>query len=160
MKIDWPLHPVCKTCKSSRVVPPLEDEDEDWWCEDCTDFVAVKESRRKRLLFVGEKRSKRAVKIGARIADGRLAGKQLFDALKALGIDPKRCQYTNWWERGTRRAVRAHKGTVVAMGKKVHRALDKVGIPHVAIVHPAARGPIRLKARYTAHVRQALRKAA
>lgn len=110
-------------------------------------------------LFVGERRSPRAVSMGVRMKDGRLAGKQLFDALRHCGIKPDNCQFVNWWERGSRSAVehQAAKGiTVVAMGRKVERELVARDIPHVFIFHPAARGRIRLKARYLAHVKYIL----
>jgi hypothetical protein len=46
--------------------------------------------------------------------------------------------------------------TVVAMGKKVQVELERRGIAHAAIVHPAARGRIREKSRYAAHVQEVL----
>lgn len=111
------------------------------------------------LLFVGERRSPAAVRMGVRWQDGRLAAKQLFDALRAAGFDPERCEFVNWWERGSHQRVGEHirrGGLVVAMGRKVQRALKKTGVAHLGIVHPAARGAIRKKERYSEHIRDVL----
>lgn len=108
------------------------------------------------LLFVGERRSQAAVRMGVRWQDGRLAAKQLFDALRAAGVDLKRCKFVNWWERGSRQQVVEHVrrgGLVVAMGRKVERALKHKGVAHLSIIHPAARGAIRKKERYSEHIR-------
>jgi len=40
------------------------------------------------MLFVGEKRSDTAKRMGVTWEDGRLATKQLFDALRDNGVDP------------------------------------------------------------------------
>lgn len=40
----------------------------------------------------------------------------------------------------------------VALGRRVSTALTKLKIPHVALVHPAARGKIRKRRRYLKHV--------
>jgi hypothetical protein len=97
--------------------------------------------------------------MGVTWVDGRLAAKQLFDALNAVGIPPNQRSFTNLFEhRGlavTRHHLRAG-SKIVAMGKKVQRELTRRGIPHIPIVHPAARGTIRLKSNYAAHVAAAL----
>jgi hypothetical protein len=113
------------------------------------------------LLFVGERPSQAAVRMGVCWRDGRLAAKQLFDALCAVGIDPDNCEFVNWWERGSRRRVTEQVrrgGLVIAMGRKVQRELERKGFPHLRIVHPAARGAIRNKERYAEHVRAVLGK--
>lgn len=51
-------------------------------------------------LFVGEKRSERAKKLGVWLEDGRLAAKQLFDALIFCNIHPQDQEYCNWFEGG------------------------------------------------------------
>lgn len=102
-----------------------------------------------RLIFVGECRS--------------LAAKPLFEALSAMGVDPTKHEYLNlWtdavvpvvpWQRVS--ALRSHvdRGRViVALGKRVSAELARRGIQHVALVHPAARGAIRKRERYHAHV--------
>lgn len=113
-----------------------------------------------KILFVGEKPSDRAIKMGVEWKDGHLAAKQLFDALRANGVDPHDHSYTNWfvhakpehhvntWQR------RGY--TVVAMGEKVSAAMVRSGITHLKMVHPAARGLIRRKDRYAAHVASVL----
>lgn len=60
------------------------------------------------LMFVGERRSQSAIRMGVHWEDGRLAAKQLFDALLALGIDPQRCEFVHWWEPDGRRRVHEH----------------------------------------------------
>lgn len=106
-------------------------------------------------LFVGEKRSNKARKLRVRWEDEALAAKPLFEALRACGIDPATCRFVNWFE-GGKGAVRSHTGIVVALGNKVQAALKAEKIEHIALVHPAARGAIRLRATYVAHVRQRL----
>jgi hypothetical protein len=109
------------------------------------------------ILFVGERRSSLAIRMGVRWENGRLAAKQLFDALKACGLEPSAHRYTNWFEWGGKKAVRLHEGPIVAMGRKVQRELVRRGITHTPMIHPAARGLIRKKERYIAHVRRTLR---
>ena len=108
------------------------------------------------MLFVGERRSPLAVKMGVRWEDGNLAAKQLFDALEFCGINPLDHQFTNWFEYGGKKTTRSFKGRVIAMGRKVQDALRKDGITFTPITHPAARGKIRLKANYLNHIKEAL----
>lgn len=112
------------------------------------------------MFFVGVKRSALAIKKGWSWRDGRLAAKQLFDALRALGIDPVKMQYGNWWSSSvTRQKIRTFAskgGLVVALGKDVDKALSQEAIPHVTMFHPAARGHIRRKDNYQAHVKAVL----
>lgn len=114
---------------------------------------------KRNLLFVGEERSELAVKMNVTWKDGRLAAKQLFDALNHVGIDPKDCKFTNIFERGGLTAIKNHKkekGTIVCMGNKVKRELDKRKISYILIVHPAARGTIRKKENYFQHIKESL----
>lgn len=119
-----------------------------------------------RLLFIGERPSIRARLLRVGWRDGALAGKQLFDALEACGLSPTRHSFNNLFQmdrdvvsrtrlREVRRSLRGGLRPV-AMGDKVSRALSKLGIAHLKIVHPAARGRIRKKARYARHVRRQL----
>lgn len=108
------------------------------------------------MLFVGEERSERAKQLNVRWEDGALAAKQLFDALRGCDIDPAQVTFTNLFEYGGRVAVRRWGGTVIGMGQKVCKELNKMGVSHRAMVHPAARGKIRKKERYTEHVRETL----
>lgn len=109
-----------------------------------------------RLLFVGEERSNRALSMGVKWEDGRLAAKQLFDALNDIGIDPKQCSFTNLFERGGKTIIKNHEGLVIAMGNKVAAGLSEMKVKHISIYHPAARGKIRKKEVYTAHVKQTI----
>ncbi len=108
------------------------------------------------ILFVGEERSDLAVERGWTWKSGRLAAKQLFDALALIGIDPAEHRFVNWFESSDRFEVYHHEGPVVAMGRKVQRALTAKGIEHIPLVHPAARGKIRAKGIYAAHVAEML----
>lgn len=129
------------------------------------------------LLFVGECRSITAQSKGWTWADGRLAAKPLFEALEAMGVDPKAHQYVNLWTDNasgttygnmkpgilgrTVKLIAARRGqgfVIVALGKRVSAELARRGIVHVALVHPAARGTIRKRERYHAHVAEQLAK--
>jgi hypothetical protein len=116
-------------------------------------------------VFVGEKPSSRAVEIGASWTNGRLAAKTLHDALRACGIEPSEQQFINLFgdDPGAPpvaqdlrirriRQLAANGHTIVALGQKVSRALSKHRVTHLRLIHPAARGAIRKKSRYLAHV--------
>lgn len=115
-----------------------------------------------KFLFVGERRSPLACSMGVTWESGRLAAKQLFDALESCGIPFKDCSFENWFDpynhkgdfAGWVKALGSPK--VVAMGKKVQDALRKKGIDFIPIIHPAARGTIRKKENYAEHIRQQL----
>jgi hypothetical protein len=118
-----------------------------------------------RYLFVGEKRSLTAIRKGWTWESGHLAARTLFDALIPLGITPAECQFMNaFTDNGdvsgtldTLAQPAAAQGTiVVGMGKLAQDALRLAGIPHRALIHPAARGRIRGKDRYRAHVKAIL----
>lgn len=119
-------------------------------------------------LFVGERRSNRAISMGVTWYDGRLAGRTLHDALTIIGIDPKQQSYINIFpDKGDliprRYALRNIKSsicqgyTIVGLGKKVQRVLDHHGVGHLKMIHPAARGKIRRKDLYQAHVSEVVR---
>lgn len=131
------------------------------------------------MIFVGECRSPTAVEKGWTWKNGRLAAKPLFEALASMGVDPSAQTFINLWcdpPRGQMRAERprlnsrsltrirlalAEGYVVVAMGWRVSSAMAKIGgLDHVAIVHPAARGRIRKRERYIAHVTSTLRRVA
>ena len=103
------------------------------------------------LLIVGERRSNLAIKRGVRWEDEALAAVPLFQALRAAGVEPGNCRFVNWFEDGEA-VVRQHTGRIVGLGQKVQKALTAEGIKHIPLVHPAARGKIRLRANYIAHV--------
>ena len=52
------------------------------------------------LVFVGEKRSNRAIAMGVTWEDGRLAAKVLHEALTAAGVDPARVRFVNLFRDG------------------------------------------------------------
>jgi uracil-DNA glycosylase len=127
---------------------------------------------RRLFLFVGERPSERALRMGVTWSDGALAGATLFDALRNLGLDTSQQCYRNLYTspiRGAttdgedeREAVSEIKQaqerglTIVGMGHIVQRVLTRERIPHLQLRHPAARGRERLRARYHTHARAVL----
>lgn len=114
-----------------------------------------------RLLFIGERRSPTAIRMGVTWLDGRLCAKNLHEALVAAGIDLSLCEFGNAFEDDgasnlldlIRARVHANGGgIVIALGQKAARELARIGIPHRTLTHPAARGSIRKKERYQEHV--------
>jgi len=108
-------------------------------------------------LIVGERRSPKAIRLGLTWESGGLAAKPLFEALRTAGVDPAICQFVNWFE-GGEAIVRKHRGRIIGLGQKVQKALTGAGISHIPVVHPAARGKIRLRTNYVAHVVTQLRR--
>ena len=120
-----------------------------------------------RFLFVGERRSHRAIAMNVTWLDGKLAAKVLHEALRACAIEPATCEYVNLWYDGdawvlngevllTIRAYAAAGIPVVAMGRRVQATLQRAGVPFRSLTHPAARGSIRRTERYRAHVAEVL----
>ncbi len=109
-------------------------------------------------LFVGEKPSKTAYERGWTWKSGRLAAKQLFDALQNMGINPHEQAYTNLWDYEDNELILniPHNTIVVGMGNIVQHELHKRNISHIGIIHPAARGKIRAKDKYAKHVKLVL----
>lgn len=116
-----------------------------------------------RYVFVGEKRSRRAIELGVHWTDGRLCAKTLHEALRALGLDPRHQRFLNLYQDREGWAVNpaalaelrslAETGIViVGLGRRVQAALRRTGLPHRSLVHPAARGFIRGRAVYQARV--------
>lgn len=131
-------------------------------------MTRIKHVERTKLLFIGECRSLTAIRNKWTWEDGRLAAKPLFEALLAMGVDPKLHTYTNLWLDTSPPCIANNKWAwlgrmrddghvLVALGKKVSDKLTEHGVDHVALVHPAARGKIRKRERYHAHVEQKLR---
>jgi hypothetical protein len=118
-------------------------------------------------LFVGERPSRKAVQMQVSWQDGKLAAKQLFDALLANEINPKLCTFDNVFQptfgeeivckKSLKRILQKHNDgfTVIAMGNKVANILNNI-IPFKKIVHPAARGKIRKKELYIQHIKEVL----
>jgi hypothetical protein len=118
--------------------------------------------------FIGEKRSPAAIRMGVTWQDGRLAAKTLHAALAAAGIVPEQQTFLNLFEDGPGTVpnavsldeacrLRAAGVQLVGLGRLVQRELDRAGLPHIPLVHPAARGAIRKRERYHAHVAAVLR---
>ena len=90
------------------------------------------------------------------------AAKILHAARQRIGIDPNEPIYRNLYYNDQRtfdhaapsevRALRVAGTTIIGMGRTVQRALEQAGVPHRRLVHPAARGAIRARAAYQAHV--------
>lgn len=111
------------------------------------------------LLIVGECRSALAIARNVRWEDEALAAKPLFEALRACGLDPLvDCRFVNWFEADGAFIARGYPGTVVALGKKVQAAMAAAGLDHIPMIHPAARGAIRLRKNYIDHVKKCLTK--
>jgi hypothetical protein len=109
-------------------------------------------------IFVGERPSNTAIAKGWTWEDGRLAAAQLFDALIACGFEPAQQIFLNIFY-SDRDEVNPDSVElldaailsgieIVAMGNKVSKSLNTLGIQHITIVHPAARGKIRKKELY------------
>ena len=97
--------------------------------------------------------------MGVRWEDGRLAAKQLFDGLRANGVDPTIQWYINVVDTQFNSMLALstiQRRTIVAMGSVAQMAVRARGYPFLALIHPAARGKIRKKATYATHVQQAL----
>lgn len=120
-----------------------------------------------RFLFVGERRSRRAIQLGVRWEHGRLCARTLHAALRAIGLDPEEQRYVNLYfdaeppaldeaVLARLRALAAEGVEIVGLGRLVHRALDRAGVDHRQLIHPAARGAIRARAAYQAHVASVL----
>lgn len=121
-------------------------------------------------VFVGENRSKKAIDLGVTWKDGKLAARTLFEALRVAGIDPDPDvhKFVNLFHDGDDFCVdvvmldairRWHKAgrTVVALGRRVQGVLSlESGMNFIPLVHPAARGKIRARTVYQAHVATAL----
>jgi hypothetical protein len=54
------------------------------------------------------------------------------------------------------RTLALQSATVIALGRVVQRTLTRYAIPFVPLTHPAARGRIRTRAVYQAHVAEVL----
>ena len=116
------------------------------------------------IVFVGEKRSKRAIELGVTWNDRALASATLHTALSKILIAGRLVFVNLWGDHGyldletielLRLSVRRRR-TIVGMGRVVQARLRSLGIPHKEMIHPAARGAIRDRARYTAHVNEIL----
>jgi uracil-DNA glycosylase len=124
-----------------------------------------------RIIFVGERPSLKAARYGHTWEGANAAARTLHNALDAVGVDREARAFVNLWtrpgvgkpaHRPSRNAVRQVReavtsgARVVALGQLVAAELEARRIPHVRMVHPAARGKIRKRERYIEHVREVL----
>lgn len=119
-------------------------------------------------LFVGERRSQSAIAGKwtfdecARTGDWHLCAVQLFRALTKIGIKPEQQKFVNLWTDsgrltpGIQELLKKSPYTIVAMGRKVEMQLQEWKIKHIFIFHPASRGVLRQKNRYSKHVSRVL----
>jgi hypothetical protein len=119
-------------------------------------------------VFVGERQSPLAARKGWQWADGRVCAGTLHRALEEAGVAPEEQRWLNLWsapglgtpqEPAQTDAVKeaAREGlVVVALGRRVARTLQQAEVPHRVMIHPAARGAIRARERYHAHVREVI----
>ena len=120
----------------------------------------------KKLLFVGQERSKLAQERGVYWEDEAQCANQLFRALRANKINPQKCSFVNLFtdesdgvkyndkivnEKGLNK-VYNWMGHIIGMGSLVHKKLRELKIVHNHIIHPSARGSIRLKENYIQHI--------
>lgn len=119
-------------------------------------------------LFVGERPSPLAASRAWTWEDGRVCARTLHAALADAGIDRATYRFANLWatpglgrtdeppdlapviEAGVMGTI------VVALGRLVQRELERASVPHRSLIHPAARGAIRRRDAYRAHVRAVL----
>jgi hypothetical protein len=101
--------------------------------------------------------------------DGRLAAGTLREAPQAANIALEDCIFVSVFhgddERDREpcgnvpavvRSLAAGGATVVGLSRAVPRILQRVGVAHVPLTHPAARGAIRARATSQLHVRACL----
>jgi hypothetical protein len=117
---------------------------------------------------VGERPSPLAARKGWDWTSGRVCAKTLAEALDACGLPRSAWTvYNPWAEPGLGRpraapdlapvlAAAAAGVRIIALGRLASGALRAAQIPHTYMVHPAARGAIRRRARYHAHVASVL----
>ena len=118
-----------------------------------------------KILFVGEKRSPLARKMGVTWKDGRLAAKHLFTAIERTNLEVQNCHFKNVFReiladnivnKTAVQEIKKFDGIVVAMGSKVERVLKNEGIDHSFIYHPATRGTHRNIDKYCEHFKNNL----
>jgi hypothetical protein len=117
--------------------------------------------------FIGEKRSEQAIKNNWHWEDNVSTAKFLLDCLKELGIEQKDIKFYNlWFDDGQLDDIlldglyymsnNYSKCIVVGMGNTVCNKLDEKEVKYIKIIHPAARGKIRKKENYIAHLKERL----
>ena len=114
------------------------------------------------ILFIGEEQSPTAKKMGWEWGSEHLCSKTLLEAFDTCeNFERENAKFINLFSEGTLNQeslefIRNCKSPTVAMGQKVQRALKKEGLDAWEMIHPAARGKIRAKEKYAAHVREVI----
>ena len=111
------------------------------------------------ILFVGEEPSETAKKKGWKWGDLHLSSKTLIEALDAADFPSQNAVFENLFIEGqidkqALNRVRCGRYPIVAMGRRVENALNRYGVIHTPMVHPAARGEIRKTENFQDHVRE------
>jgi hypothetical protein len=124
-----------------------------------------------RYVFVGVNRSPTAQEKGyswqecQRTGVPVLSAIKLFDALSFNGLDPKVQIFFNLWNDDRNlnelvleelKKIAEDEMIIVGMGAKVQAKLEELGIPHLKLIHPAARGIFTSKALYREHIKEVL----
>ncbi len=118
------------------------------------------------LILVGERRSSLAVEKGwswqqCQHTGPRLCAIKLFSALEQSGYNPKEQIFLNVYHDDGRlnepivemlRQIGNDNFRIVGMGQLVQEVLTRNNIPHLQIVHPAARGNWKKPGVYESHV--------
>ena len=113
-------------------------------------------------LFVGEEQSRTAKERGWVWGDPQLCSRTLLESIDESGVfSRENARFINLFENGTVQEsavqfIKEFSSAVIGMGKKVQKELTKNGIGHYPLIHPAARGKIRKRELYHAHVRETL----
>lgn len=116
-----------------------------------------------KFLFVGEKRSALARKMGVTWKDGRLSAKHLMTAIDHANLDINNCDFKNVFReildynvinKTAVREIKKFNGIVVAMGRKVEKVLIENNIDHKFVYHPATRGEYRNINKYCNHFKE------
>lgn len=123
------------------------------------------------MIFVGERPSPKAARYGHSWVVGQAAGATLHRALASAGVSPASVSYENLWSTPGLGAPRtppsravvtrlrvAHRAgePIIGMGCLVQRQLARLRIPCAHMRHPAARGALRRRDLFDAHVAEVL----
>jgi hypothetical protein len=117
-------------------------------------------------IFVGEKRSRTAIRRGYSWYDKRLCARTLAEALETCGVEPHHYTCINVFDDTGELDVHAvykirewstQGWVIVGLGRTVQQVLTHACIPYRAMIHPAARGPVRRREVYQAHVAEVLK---
>jgi len=123
-----------------------------------------------KLLFIGQERSSLAQERGVYWEDEAQCANQLFRALRKNKINPLECKFINLFtdesdgkpfsqkvlnKKGLNK-INKWQGVIIGMGALVQKKLNQLNINHYGIIHPSARGKIRLKENYIKHISEKL----